>query len=69
MNNHTPTILLLAGAALFAGATIPTLDWLQCTAHAGGLACAKAASTARESWLAVASTLLGIAYQAQRGRQ
>ena len=69
MNNHTPTILLLAGAALFAGATIPTVHWLQCTAHAGGLACSGAASTARESWLAVASTLLGIAYQAQRGHR
>jgi hypothetical protein len=69
VTNHTPTILLLAGAALFAGAAIPTLDWLQCTAHSGGLACSGAASTARESWLGVASTLLGIAYQAQRGRQ
>jgi len=69
VNNHTPTILLLAGAALFAGATIPTVHWLQCTAHAGGLACSGAASTARESWLAVASTLLGIAYQAQRGHR
>jgi hypothetical protein len=69
MTNHTPTILLLAGAALFAGATIPTVHWLQCTAHAGGLACSGAASTARESWLAVASTLLGIAYQAQRGHR
>jgi len=62
-----PTILLLAGIALLVAAAIPTLDWLQCTAHAGGLACSKAASTAREGWLGVASTLLGLAWQDRRG--
>ncbi len=69
MSNHLPTILILAGVALFAGATIPTVHWWQCTAHAGGLACSGAASTARESWLAVASTLLGLAWQDRRGQR
>jgi hypothetical protein len=66
MIHHLPIILVLAGAALVISATIPTIDWLQCAAHAGGLACSGAASTARESWLGVASTLLGLAWQDQR---
>jgi hypothetical protein len=66
MTNPLPTLLLLAGIALVISAVIPSLDWLQCSAHAGGLTCARAASTARESWLGVASTLLGLAWQDQR---
>ena len=66
MNSPLPTVLLLAGVALLISAVIPTLDWLQCSAHAGGLACARAASTARESWMGVSSTLLGLAWQDQR---
>jgi|688.fasta_scaffold07757_18 hypothetical protein len=65
-NREMPLILLLAGICLLAAAIIPTLDWLQCTAHTGGLSCAGARNAAIDRWGGNATILLGLAWQDQR---
>lgn len=63
MNNLLSCALLFAGICFVAAALIPTLDWLQCTLHAGGMACRGAATSARESWLQVGGMCIATAYQ------
>lgn len=69
MNPHIPTILLLAGLALLISALIPTVQWLSCTAHHGGLACSPLASGARDTWSNVSAVLLGLAWQDRRSQR
>lgn len=69
MNQPMPTILLLAGIALLVSAMIPTLQWISCTHHGGGIACSPLAGDARDTWAGVSTVLLGIAYQPRGGQR
>ncbi len=69
MNQPIPTILFLAGIALLISAMIPTLQWISCTHHGGGIACSPLAGGARETWSNVSAVLLGIAYQPRGGQR
>lgn len=60
--------LLLACLCLLAAAVVPTVSWVQCTSHAGGVACNPAAQGAREGWLTAANVLLGLVIQDGRRR-
>lgn len=60
--------LLLACVCLLAAALVPTVSWIQCTIHAGGLSCNPAAQGAREGWLTAANVLLGLVIQDARRR-
>ena len=61
--------LLFAGLCFIAAALIPTLDWVQCTIHSGGISCRPAATAAREAWLQVGGMCIATAYQSpQSGR-
>lgn len=60
--------LLLACACLMVAALVPTLDWIQCSIHHGGMACRGASQSAREAWLATGVNLISLAYQDHRQR-
>lgn len=60
--------LLLACVCLLAAALVPTISWIQCTTHAGGISCNPAAQNAREGWLTAANVLLGLVIQDGRRR-
>lgn len=68
MNQFLGYALLLACLCLLAAALIPTVSWMQCTSHAGGLSCTPAAQGAREGWLTAANVLLGLVIQDGRRR-
>jgi hypothetical protein len=63
VNNILSHALFAAVLCLLMAATIPTLDWLQCTRNAGGLACRVAAAQSREAWAGTGATLLAIVVQ------
>lgn len=61
--------LFLACLCLVIAALIPTISWIQCTTHAGGISCNPAAQGAREGWLTAANVLLGLVIQQQDSRR
>ena len=68
MNSILSHALLAAVLCLLMAALIPTLDWVQCTQHAGGAACRTSAGMAREAWAGTGATLMAIAVPSGRQR-
>ena len=68
MSNVLSHALLAAVLCLLMAAIIPSLDWVQCTRHAGGAACRVPAAMAREAWAGTGATLLAIAVPSGRQR-
>lgn len=66
MRSAPALALAAATVCLLLAATIPTIDWMRCVQHQGGMVCRVAAGAAREAWAGTSATLLGIAYQQNR---
>jgi hypothetical protein len=56
-------VLLFAGLALLAGATVATADWALCIAGGGGQGCRQSKADAAAAWVGAANVALGIAIQ------
>lgn len=59
-------VLVFAGLALVAGATVSTVDWALCLAHGGGQGCRTSKGDALQAWTGAATTALGLAVQSPR---
>jgi drug/metabolite transporter (DMT)-like permease len=58
-------VLVFAGVALLAGATVATVDWALCLAGGGGQGCRQSKADAAAAWVGAANVALGIAIQSR----
>jgi hypothetical protein len=58
-------VLVFAGLALLAGATVSTVDWALCLAGGGGQGCRQSKGDALQAWTGAANVALGIAIQSR----